>query len=306
MRSLIAFLAVLFVSASAAFADVAGAVAQLDADCLARITAIGSPAATRADAKESKGLARAREKLATYTGQNSVAALKKLAAAGVAVLASGTEDAAILADIDALVLAFAEGGDRRAQLVADAKAQLIDPKHIAAVDAAVAIADKILDKGRGLIDRNPTKAAALLITAYDYLGRVVAKAQRLGVAEAGSAPPEGLSVSAMANSLSLLNTSPSTFDIAKIRVFAAVSTGGNVVKTYVGESAKSVIPGLYAVKGSNRVPAADANPAVFDLTDVLAGLVPLGTATPRVTGLFQVFLKGEDGFFVATFDVTLP
>jgi len=54
-------------------------VQQLDAAAAARIAAIGTPAATKPLATESKNLTKARERLALYEGKNNVEALKSLA-----------------------------------------------------------------------------------------------------------------------------------------------------------------------------------------------------------------------------------
>jgi len=73
------------------------------------------------------------------------------------------------------------------------------------------------------------------------------------------------------------------------------------VKTYTGQDAKSLIPGLFAVKGSNRIAAGTS----LDLMPIVEGLVPAGTTTPRVSGVLQVTLKGE-AFFNVYFDLFLP
>jgi len=49
--------------------------------------------------------------------------------------------------------------------------------------------EEFLRKGRASIQANPVKASALLITAYDLLGRVLLKARNLVTAELGSPPP---------------------------------------------------------------------------------------------------------------------
>jgi hypothetical protein len=300
MRTLIAFLGVLLLSALA-LADVASGVQQLDVACANRIAAIGDPPASKKEANEAKNLQKARDKLALYDGNNTVAMFKKVAAAAKFVFVSATDDAAVLAGVTTIVEGFAQGADKRLDSAASQLSQLIDPKHAAVVDAAMDALEKFVEKGRNSIQANPLKASALLITAYDQLGLVIAKAKKLVEAEAGSPPPAGLTVVTDANSGSLMNAGPAFYDISKIRVFAIVTSNGSTVKTYAGESAKSVIPGLFAVKGTNRIAAATS----FDLTAIYQGLVPAGTMSPRVAGVFQVTLKGEP-FFNVFFDVMLP
>lgn len=299
MRTALAFL-VLLLFASLGFADVASGVQQLDTACANRIAAIGTPPGTKQDANEAKNLQKARDKLALYQGDNTVAAFKKVAVAGKYIFASATDDAAVLAGVQAVVDGFAEGADKRLANAQNYSSQLFDPKHAAAVDAAMAEAEAFIRKGRNAIDTNPVKASALLIKAYDLMGLVIAKARKLIEAEAGDPPPAGMSVIVGANTASLMNAGPASYDISKIRVFAIVTSNGSTVKTYSGENAKSVIPGLFAVKGSNTIAAGTS----FDLTQVLSGLVPAGTANPRVAGVFQVTLKGEP-FFDVFFDITL-
>ncbi len=299
MRNMIAFLALLILT-SLGFADVGSGVQQLDAACAARIAAIGTPPSTKKEANEAKNLQKARDKLALYDGNNTVAMLKKVAAAAKFVFVAATDDAAVLAGVTTIVEGFAEGADRRLDSAASQLSQLIDPRHAAVVQSAMDALEAFIAKGRASIQANPLKASALLITAYDQLGLVIVKAKRLVEAEAGSPPPAGLSVVVGANSGSLMNAGPGFYDISKIRVFAIVSSGTTTVKTYAGESAKAVIPGLFVVKGSNRIAAATS----FDLTPILAGLVPQGTMSPRVAGVFQVTLKGEP-FFNVFFDVML-
>ena len=300
MRLTIAFL-LLVLWSSLGFADIASGVAQLDGAAAARIAAIGEPPATKPLANESKNLAKARARLALYEGKNNVEALKSLAVAGKFILASGTDDAGVLAGLLALVDGFADGADNRLSSILSAKAALIDPKHVAAVEAASAEAEAFLRKGRASLETNPAKASALLITAYDLLGRVLLKTRNLVTAEFGSPPPAGLTVLQGANSLSLMNAGPAFYDISKIRVFAIVSSNANTVKTYTGEDAKSVVPGLFAVKGSNRIAAGTS----FDLMQVVSGIVPAGTQSPRVVGVMQVTLKGE-AFFNVFLDIFLP
>lgn len=300
MRSVIACL-VLLVLSSLGFADIASSVQQLDAAAAARIAAIGDPAPNKQDAAEAKNLSKARTKLALYDGRNSVDALKNLAVAGKFVVASGTDDAAVLAAVVALVNGFADGADNRLASIESTASQLIDPKHVAVVEAASAAAEEFLRKGRASIQANPVKASALLITAYDLLGRVLLKARTLATAELGSPPPADVQVIAGVNALSLMNSGAGFYDISKVRVFVIVSSNGDTVKTYTGQDAKSVVAGLFAVKGSNRIAAGTS----FDLMPIVEGLVPGGTTAPRVSGVFQVTLKNE-AFFNVYFDFFLP
>jgi hypothetical protein len=298
MRSMIAFLALLILS-TIGFADVGSGVQQLDGACAARIAAI-TPPASKKEANEAKNLQKARDKLALYDGNNTVAMFKKVAAAAKFVFVSATDDAAVLAGVTTIVEGFAEGADRRLDSAASQLSQLIDPRHEAVVQSAMDALERFIQKGRDSIQANPLKASALLITAYDQLGLVIVKAKKLVEAEAGDPPPAGMSVLAGATTVSLMNAGPDFYDISKIRVFAIVTSNGSTVKTYAGESAKSVIPGLFAVKGSNRIAAATS----FDLTPILSGLVPAATMNPRVAGVLQITLKGEP-FFNVFFDVML-
>lgn len=299
MRSTIALL-VVFLLASLGFADVGSGVQQLDAACAARIAAIGSPPGTKQEANEAKNLQKARDKLALYDGNNTVAMLKKVAVAGKYVFLSATDDAGVLAGVQAVVDGFLEGADKRLGNAQNYLSQLYDPRHAALVETAMDEAEAFIRKGQNAMQDNPVKASALLIKAYDLMGLVIAKARKLIDAEAGDPPPAGVTVIVGPGSASLMNAGPSSYDISKIRVFAVVTSNGTTVKTYGGDSAKSVIPGLFAVKGSNTVGAGTS----FDLTPILEGLVPASTTSPRVAGVLQFTMKGEP-FFNVYFDVTL-
>lgn len=303
MRSSIALVLVLLLAGvAAAFASVSSGVQHLDAAAAARITAIGTPPATKALSRESKNLSKARTKLALYTGQDTVAAFKNLAAAGRLVFASGTNDPDIVAALNEIVDGFLNGADNRLQNAINAASGLHDPAHIALLNAAVKAAKAYLEQGRTLFATNPLKAAPFLIKAYDLLGAATGRAHQLVTAEAGSLPPEGLTITSDANGIGLSNASTGNYDIQKIRVFAAVTTpAGGTVKTYTGQSLKSILPSFFAVKHSNRILPAGS----IDLTPALTGLVPAGSVNPRVVGLFEVTIKGEP-FFVLAFDVTFP
>jgi hypothetical protein len=305
MRSLLAALVVFLLAPFAFAVDVDFGVQQLDSDTLARIAVIGSPAATKTLAKEAKALQKAHEKLLTYPNAKGVAALKIVAAAAKQILLSRTSDSAILSDLSAIAAGVLDLARRREQFVNDEIARMIDPAHRAAVEAELKALAAALDRAEALLAENALKAQAGFISAYDKLGLVLLKARIFVEKEQGSPPPEGLVVVYGASSLALSNSSARTFDITSLRIFGIVSDAGGTVKTYTGEEAKSVIPGLFSVKFSNRIPAGTTAPVSFDLTPVLNGLVPQGTVNPRVQVLLWVTVKGQP-FFVIPVDVTLP
>lgn len=304
MRRILSALAVLVLGGAAFAADISSTAQQLGTDVAARITAIGTPSGG-ALKNELKNLNSAQAKLAKYTGQESVAALKVLAGAGKFIALSRTKDPAITQDIATLLDAMCDGVKRRQGFFDDARSQLVDPKHVALVDAAVRAADQAFDGGKAAVASNPVKAAALIIKAYDLFGLMTAKTRKLVTAEDGSPPPDGLSIVADASSVRIQNDSASAYDISKIRVFGAVTDGANIVKPFTGQTLKSLAPNFFSAAGSSRIGAATAGPTVYDLTAAILEAIPPGTMNAHVAGEMQVTLKREP-FFVIVFSVTAP
>jgi len=300
MRSLLAFVVVL-IAAAVAFANfLPGAVNQLDSDCAARITAIGSPAATKKLKAEAVGLNKVRTQLAKYGGGNSVKDFRTIAKAGPMLLASGTRDTAILTDIQTIVGCFEDAVDTRLNNAQNVLDQLLDPPHVAFIKGQMQLARQYFNAGKAALPGNPVVAAAWFIKAYDLFGYNQARAQQLLNHEQGNGPPTGVSITAIQNRLGLVNASGVDYDVAKIRVFAEVDSGMSTVKTYTGQSAKSLVAGFLA-KGTTHF----ANGTTFDLFDSF--LTPLAAAAGapggRVHGKLWVYLKGEK-FFVVDFDVS--
>jgi len=301
MRSILAAL-FLFLTAGRAFAigEIANAARQLAADVDARIVAIGSPV-PKPLANEAKNLKLAAAKFAKYSGGERVPDLKVLAVAGKFVALSRTADAAIVNDISALVQEFADGVTYRKDRFTDFRDLLVDPAHVRALKAIEAVAAKALETGLSVLAENPVRAASGLIKAYDLFGLISDRAKKFLALEDGSPPPDGLSYDSTGSSLGLVNSGPGVYDIQKIRVFATVLDGATEVKKYTGQTAKSQIPGLFSVRGSNRIAAA----TTFDLLPVMAQLVPDGVTNANVFGELHVYLKGAD-FFVVSFNVVVP
>jgi hypothetical protein len=300
MRRALAFVVVLVVAALAYASSLYSSVQQLDSDCAARIAAIGSPAATKKLKKEAVGLNKARTQLAKYGGGASVKDFRTIAKAGPMLVASGTTDAAILADVQAILDCFREAVDNRLANAQGVLDQLLDPPHIAFIKSQMALAKQYFNAGKNALPGNPVAAAAWFIKAYDLFGFTQARAQALLTKEQGNGPPAGVGIVSTPGSVGLSNASGVDYDVAKIRVFASVESGATTVKTYTGQSAKSLVAGFLA-KGTNHM----ANGTTFDLYDSF--LIPLATAVggagSRVHGRLWVFLKGEK-FFVLDFDVT--
>lgn len=306
MRSFLAAL-ILFLSAGTAFAtgEIAAAAAQLSTDVKARIAAIGVPT-SKALSNELKQLKIARNRLAKYSGQEKVADLKVLAGAGKFIALSRTEDPAIQADVTAVLQAFYEGVEFRMGRFEFFAEQLVDPKHVKLVAATDAAATRAFEAGKAALAENPIKAAAALIKAYDLFGLISAQAKALVAKEDGSPPPDGITIDGTAVSLGLSNSGAKTYVVQKIRVFGVLRDDLAPVKGYSGQSAASLIPGLFSAPGSNRIPAAatDGTPGSFDLGAILGRLVPEGTVAPNFAGELHVYVKGK-GFFVVTANVTL-
>ena len=300
MRSVLAFVVVLLVAAVAFASSFFSVVQQLDSDCGARITAIATLPPTKKLKRESANLSKARTQLANYGGGQSVKDLKVVAKAGPFLLASGTTDAAIVADIGALLDCFEQAAENRLNNALNVVNQLLDPPHIAFIKGQMALARQYLNAGKAALPKNPVVAAAWFIKAYDLFGYNQARAQQLLNGEQGSPPPAGIGVNSSANSLEIVNSGGVDYDISRIRVFASVESGMTIVETYTGESAKSLVAGFLA-KGTNHIAAG----TTFDLYNSF--LVPLATAAGapggRVHGRLWVFLKGEK-FFVVDFDVS--
>lgn len=304
MRRILSALAVLVFGGAAYAADISFTAQQLGTDIAARIAAIGTPSGS-ALKNELKNLNSAQAKLAKYTGQESVAALKVLAGAGKFVALSRTHDPAITQDIATLLDAMCDGVKKRQSFFEDAKSQLVDPKHVALVDAAVKAADQAFDGGKAAVASNPVKAASLIIKAYDLFGLMTAKTRKLVTAEDGAPPPEGLNIVLGASSVQLVNSSATAYDISKIRVFGAVTDGASVVKSFTGQTLKSLAPNFFSAAGSSRIAAATAAPTVYDLTAAILETIPPGTMNAHVAGEMQVTLKREP-FFVIVFSIAAP
>jgi hypothetical protein len=300
MRSLIASVVVLLVAAAAFASSLYSAVQQLDSDCAARITAIGSPAPTKKLKAEAAGLNRVRTQLAKYTGGVSVKDFRTIAKAGPALLASGTRDPAILADVQTILGCFEDGVQTRLDNAQNVLDELLDPKDIAFIKGQMALARQYFNAGKAAVTTNPVVAAAWFIRAYDLYGYNQARAQQLLTKEQGNGPPTGVSIISTPGAVGLMNASGVDYDVAKIRVFAEVDSGMSAVKTYTGQSAKSLVTGFLA-KGTTHL----ANGTTFDLFDSF--LTPLAAAAGapggRVHGKLWVYLKGEK-FFVVDFDVS--
>jgi hypothetical protein len=300
MRTLVAFVVVLFVAAVACASSLFTAVDQLDSDCAARIAAIGSPAATKKLKKEAAGLNKVRTQLAKYGGGSSVKDLRTIAKAGPLLVASGTKDPAILADVQPILDCFEQAVDGRLNNAQNVLDQLLDPPHIAFIKSQMALARQYFIAGKAALPGNPVVAAAWFIKAYDLFGFNQARAQQLLTKEQGNGPPTGVTVTSTPGAVALMNASGVDYDVAKIRVFAEVDSGATVVQTYTGQSAKSLVAGFLA-KGTTHM----ANGTSFDL--YTSFLIPLATSVggpgARVHGRLWVFLKGEK-FFVLDFDVT--
>jgi hypothetical protein len=304
MRSILAVLWVLVLSGAAFAGAISDAAAQLALDVQSRLDAIALLPRTKELAAESSNLKKAAAKLAKYGGVENVAGLKVLAGAGKYVALSRTTDAAITADIVALLNAFLEGAQYRQGRYEMFKELLLDPKHLKALQTLEASALRTLEAAEAALATNPVRAATLLVKAYDRFGLISDRAKRFGILEDGSPPPDGLTFLTSEFGVSLVNTRTVGYAIDRIRVFGAMNDGPTLVRGFTGQSAEALVPGLFAAQFSDRILAAfGANPSVFDLTNVLVRLIPEGTVAPNASGEFHVYLKGRSGFFVVPFAV---
>jgi hypothetical protein len=276
-------------------------VRQLDADLESRIAAIARPSSA-----ESKGLAAARKRILRYKGRDDVADFRTLGAVVSLVVSSRTRDDAVRADMRAVIDAMFDRFQRRLDFVAIEVGSMVDPLNVAAIEKAKQVPERLVARARAAIDDDPVRVTALVTKGYDLLGLVLLKAKQLVEKEYGSPPPEGLAVAGPADAPFLQNSAMRSYDIAKVRVFAVVLSGAAEVTSYAGDDARTLIPDLFAVRRSNRIPAAGASAAVFPLGEILLALVPSGTPDARVSGALWIYLKGVPSFFIVPFDVTAP
>ena len=292
MRRLIAFVVLLVVAVAAYANSLSSAVQQLDADCAARIAAIGSPAATRKLKSEAVNLNKVRTQLAKYTGGATVKDLRTIAKAGPMLLASRTQDPAILADVDAVLDCLEQSVDQRFANAQEVLDDLLDPKNRIFIRGQMTLAKSYFDAGKAALPKNPALAAAWFVKAYDLYGYNKARAERLLEKEQGNGPPAGVTITSTPTEVGLANASGVDYDVAKIRVFASVESGATTVETFTGQSAKSLVAGFLAA-GTNHMP----NATTFDLYDSL--LIPLATATggagARIHGRLWVFALDPSG-----------
>jgi hypothetical protein len=313
MRAILCALLLTLLAAAAFAAPLPDEVTKLAVDVDARIAALGAPPATREAAAEQKQLVKAKAKLALYRGENDLADFKALAAAGKALVASHTTDAAVTADATAVINAICDLATTREGLAEDVQALLTDPRNVATVDRAINAAEAILGDAKAVLATNPVKAQALAVKAWTKFGKAGAKAEKLLVAEAGGPLPSGLSVQSTPLSLFLINSGTHAYDIAKVRVFLTISSAGSTVRTIDGRDAKELIPTLFSAPYANRIYAAYVDPGGFShptyfgiLQDIVAQLIPEGSTSPAIVGKLQVTFRGRSTYTVVPVALQYP
>jgi hypothetical protein len=302
MRRLLMFVVLLLAASVANASSLFSAVQQLDADCAARIAAIGTPPATKKLKLEAKGLAKVRTQLAKYDGGNSVADLRNIAKAGPLLLASGTKDPAIAADVSAILDCLQQMVDQRFANAQDVLDDLLDPVNRNFIKQQMQLAKSYYDKGKAALPENPSLAALWFLKAYNLYGYNQKRAEDLLEKEQGNPPPDGIAAMTSQTEFLLQNFGPDEHRVAKIRVFAELSDGLTVVKTYTGQTAKALVPTFLAVKGSNVLAVSSA----LDLKETL--FVPLATADGAPGGRnpgVRWKTQKDQNIFVVAFDITL-
>jgi hypothetical protein len=305
MRTICALLALL-VFPTVALADLASSVAALDAALDARITAIGDPAPTKAEKKESKKLQKARKALAKYTGANDVGDLKALGKAGKSIVKSKTTDAAIeaavedvLDDVLAIVLAHKD------QAMA-AAAGLVTSKFVDKVNKKIASAQDVLDEATPWIGVDAARALGFYRKSLDKFLSALGKAVKLekkdnGGGGGGGSWPGALTVVNSPFGFYIQNNAFTRYYVSDVILTGTVKErdSGAHVANVNGLRVRSVAPGIFDGQINLVEKRFGNDPAILhDLFEYLGAYHDV-LGTPVVlafTGDFEIRLsKKNDG-----------
>lgn len=218
-------------AAAAAASPAVGALATYRAEAERRVGEIPSPGSPARLRRERAQLARSAAALDGFTGSGGAADLAALRAAGRALAASRTGDAAVLSSASDAVTCLLEDAEARIALVTETAAVLADARRRGKALVLLGVAQDILSGARTTSPSDPARALAALAKAEAKVRKATTLA---GGSLALPGVPADLSVVPVdgRGTFLLRNLSPTSIDVTLVEFHVLVRFGDNGLRLY--------------------------------------------------------------------------